>query len=59
MRQMIKQIVAGLASELYEAADGGEAIVVCAAQRPDWVLMDSRTRTRNGLANRATTNGKG
>jgi PleD family two-component response regulator len=59
MRQMIKQIVAGLASEVYEASDGGEAIVVCAAQRPDWVLMDFRTRTMNGLAHRATTNGKG
>ena len=49
MRQMVKQIVAGLATELYEAADGGEAIAVCAVQRPDWVLMDFRMKPMNGL----------
>ena len=49
MRQMVKQIVAGLATELYEAADGGEAIAICAAQRPDWVLMDFRMKPLDGL----------
>jgi CheY-like chemotaxis protein len=49
MRQMVKQIVAGLATELYEVADGGEAIAVCAAQRPDWVLMDFRMKPLDGL----------
>jgi CheY-like chemotaxis protein len=49
MRQMVKQIVAGLASEVYEASDGGEAIAICAAERPDWVLMDFRMKPLDGL----------
>lgn len=49
MRQMVKQVVAGLASEVYEASDGGEAIAVCTAQRPDWVLMDLRMKPMDGL----------
>jgi len=49
MRQMVKQIVAGLATEFYEAGDGGEAIALCAAQRPDWVLMDFRMKPMDGL----------
>ena len=49
MRQMVKQIVAGLATELHEAADGGEAIAICAAQQPDWVLMDLRMKPLDGL----------
>ncbi len=53
MRQMLRQIVAGLADEVYEARDGAEAITVCAAQRPDWVLMDWRMKPLDGL--RATT----
>lgn len=54
MRQMLKQIVAGLASAIYEASDGGEAIAVCAAQRPDWVLMDLRMKPMDGLRATAT-----
>ena len=49
MRQMVKQTVASLATEFYEAADGGEAIALCAAQRPDWVLMDLRMKPLDGL----------
>jgi CheY-like chemotaxis protein len=49
MRQMVKQIVAGLASEVYEAGDGAEAVAVCATQRPDWVLMDFRMKPMDGL----------
>ncbi len=49
MRQMVRQIVAGLASDVYEASDGGEAIALCAAQRPDWVLMDFRMKPLDGL----------
>jgi CheY-like chemotaxis protein len=54
MRQMLKQIVAGLASAVDEASDGGEAIAVCAAQRPDWVLMDLRMKPIDGLRATAT-----
>ena len=49
MRAMLKQIVAGLADAVYEAGDGGEAIAVCAAERPDWVLMDLRMKPIDGL----------
>ena len=49
MRQMLRQMVAGLASAVYEARDGGEAIIVCATERPDWVLMDVRMKPIDGL----------
>ena len=49
MRQLLKQTVAGLASTVYEANDGGEAIAVCATERPDWVLMDVRMKPIDGL----------
>jgi len=49
MRQMVRQTVAGLASEVYEAGDGAEAVAVCAVQRPDWVLMDLRMKPMDGL----------
>jgi CheY-like chemotaxis protein len=49
MRQMVKQTVASLATEFYEASDGGEAIALCTVQRPDWVLMDFRMRPMDGL----------
>jgi CheY-like chemotaxis protein len=49
MRDMVRQVVAGLASSVWEAADGAEAIAICAAERPDWVLMDLRMRPVDGL----------
>jgi CheY-like chemotaxis protein len=49
MRQMVRQTVAGLASAVYEASDGGEAIAICAIERPDWVLMDLRMKPMDGL----------
>jgi CheY-like chemotaxis protein len=49
MRRMVKQVVAALANEVYEASDGGEAIAVCAEERPDWVLMDVRMKPIDGL----------
>lgn len=49
MRQLLKQSVAGVASAVYEASDGGEAIAVCAVERPDWVLMDLRMKPIDGL----------
>ena len=49
MRQMLRQIVASLASTVHEAGDGGEAIAVCAVERPDWVLMDMRMKPIDGL----------
>lgn len=49
MRRMVRQALAGLTSEVYEAGDGVEAVAVCAALRPDWVLMDLRMKPMDGL----------
>ena len=49
MRQLLRQIVAGVANSVCEAADGGEAIAVCAAERRDWLLMDWRIKPTDGL----------
>jgi len=49
MRRVIREIVAGLASAVFEAADGAEAIALCAAERPDWVLMDLQMKPIDGL----------
>ncbi len=49
MRQVLRQIVASLAGAVFEAVDGGEAIAVCATERPDWVLMDLRMKPMDGL----------
>jgi CheY-like chemotaxis protein len=49
MRQMVKQVLAGLVSDVCEASDGSEAVAVCAAERPDWVLMDLRMKPLDGL----------
>ena len=48
-RQMLKQTVGSRVGECCEASDGGEAIMICAAQRPDWVLMDLRMKPLDGL----------
>ena len=47
VRKMVKQIVAGLASKVYEASNGGEAIAIL--RWPDWVLMDLRMKPIDGL----------
>ena len=49
MRHVLRQIVSGLASEVYEARDGAEAMALYAIQRPDWVLMDWRMTPLDGL----------
>jgi CheY-like chemotaxis protein len=49
MREVIMQTVADLATEFLEADDGGEAVALCAAERPDWVLMDFRMKQTDGL----------
>jgi CheY-like chemotaxis protein len=49
MRRITRQVVAELASAVYEAADGGEAIDICVAARPDWVLLDLHMGPVDGL----------
>lgn len=49
IRHLLREVAAGFASVVYEAADGGEAIAICATERPDWVLMDVRMKPIDGL----------
>jgi len=49
MRRMIKSLVSDLATELYECADGAEALSAYREHRPDWVLMDIKMGEVDGL----------
>jgi CheY-like chemotaxis protein len=52
MRQMIREVVADLAEEVIECADGEEAVAAYAAQQfsgEDWVLMDLQMPGIGGL----------
>ena len=48
-RDLIKMVVAGLADEVSECADGDEAVAAYGVRRPDWVLMDLRMARMGGL----------
>jgi DNA-binding NarL/FixJ family response regulator len=48
-RQLIRTIVAGVADEITECADGDEAVAAYGERRPDWVLMDLRMARVGGL----------
>jgi CheY-like chemotaxis protein len=49
MREVLSQIVGSLVGQIFEAADGDEAVAICAEERPDWVLLDLRMRRMDGL----------
>ncbi len=49
MRRMVRDTVASLPSEVYEAGDGAEAVAIYCAQRPNIVLMDLRMKPLDGL----------
>ena len=40
MRRTIRTCVADLVEEIFECADGAEALVIYSRHRPEWVLMD-------------------
>jgi CheY-like chemotaxis protein len=48
-RGLMRTVLAGLADEVNECANGDEAVAAYAAQRPDWVLMDLRMSRMGGL----------
>ncbi len=50
MRQVIRRILHGLATEVCECGNGAEACALYAIQHPDWVLMDVEMPEVNGLA---------
>jgi CheY-like chemotaxis protein len=57
-RRTVKQVVAGLADEVFEAADGSEALALCALERPDWVVMDVRMKPVDGIRTTAQIKGR-
>ena len=48
-RNLLRRMVAGLASVIYECSDGAEALAAYAAHQPAWVLMDIRMKRMDGL----------
>jgi CheY-like chemotaxis protein len=49
MRRLIKSMIAEIADEIFEAADGTEAIALYRTVRADWVLMDVFIKPTDGL----------
>jgi len=49
MRKTIKSFVAFGDNQLFEAADGKEAIEIYSKILPDWVLMDIKMKNLNGF----------
>ena len=50
MRRMIRRVVAKANDEVYECADGTEAVAVYIRFQPDWVLMDIEMPKMDGIA---------
>jgi len=49
VRRLIRRVVASMADEIRECAGGAEALALCAAERPDVVLMDIQMKTMDGI----------
>jgi CheY-like chemotaxis protein len=49
MRRMLRGIVAELAGQTHECADGSGALAAYAEHRPDWVLMDIKMAGMDGI----------
>lgn len=49
MRGMIRRIVSDYAEQIFECADGTQALAVYALNRPDWILMDIEMPGMDGL----------
>ena len=50
MRKLMKSLVAGLASEIFECTDGSQAFAAYSLHQPDWVLMDVEMPLMDGIA---------
>lgn len=50
LRRVIRSVVAGLAEEVHECANGGDALAAYEAIRPDIVLADSESGDWDGIA---------
>jgi CheY-like chemotaxis protein len=49
VRGLIRTVLAGVADDMHECADGAEALAAYDARRPDWVLMDLQMPGVGGL----------
>lgn len=49
VRRMIRGLVAPLAEQIFECADGSEAVAAYELYHPDWVLMDIEMEKMDGL----------
>lgn len=49
MRRMIRSLVEDLDAEIYECADGAEALASCRVRQPDWIFMDVQMKPMDGL----------
>ena len=52
VRHVIRALVATVADEIRECADGAAAVAVYTAERPDVVVMDIEMQTMDGTATR-------
>ena len=50
MRRAIKSFIEDLAKQIFECADGAQALACYTMHRPDWVLMDIKMNELDGLA---------
>ena len=50
MRRLLRSVLEGLELAIDECHDGREALEACAAQRPDWVLIDLSLSDTDALA---------
>lgn len=50
MRRVIRRMLTGVATQIVECADGGEALAVYTQAQPDWVLMDIELGRVDGIA---------
>ncbi len=48
-RQMLKNFLGSVSTDVVECADGGEAVVRYAQEKPDWVLMDIEMKPMDGM----------
>jgi len=49
MRRFLISLVSDLADNVYECADGRQAVACYKAERPDWVLMDIEMPIKDGI----------
>jgi CheY-like chemotaxis protein len=49
MRGLIRTLLAEVADDFVECADGGEAVAAYEVERPDWAVMDVAMGTMDGV----------